>query len=127
VSSLNCAGRGFNRDVLTRGCMRGIVRWLPFGGGAALYYSLEYLSRPLGRPATSEEAYDRASFVSKGVAGAAAGTLVTLPMYAARWPGFHRPGSIPIMALSCGIGALLMPDFEEIDRRVGGGGGGWPV
>jgi hypothetical protein len=136
VAWLRFAGKGLTFHVLTAGCRRGIVRWLPFGAGAALYYSVEYAVRPSTRglassitTAAAQEAeyddpYTTASLASKAVAGAVAGTLVSIPMYAARWSGFRRPGSVLVMAFSCGVGALLMPAYEDVERRASGWGPG---
>ena len=133
--------RSFSTSVAKIGCARGFLYWLPFGSGAALYYGGELYCRPRAAVLSgwlktflptsfhalvhadacpASEAFDDelpSSSLSKALAGGGTGLALSLPMHLVGWRGFRGIASVPAMTCLAGIAAVMMPDFEAINRR----------
>lgn len=60
---------------------------------------------------------DAANWGSKAVGGALAGGMASIIPMLGKWEGFRTPAGIAAMVAACSLGALFMPDFEEVEQR----------
>jgi hypothetical protein len=135
---------------MTKGCFKGVARWLPVGFGAACYYGvesslrqplnhfvpkdvLEFPSKLMGGDEKNKkggasspvppplwaaiDSYDTSSWLSKMLAGTIAGTAGSAIPFARRWPGFRTPSALAATVAACSVGALMMPEYEELEER----------
>lgn len=120
---MRAEGHGFNVDVLTRGSLRGVMRFLPFGLGTGLFYGVEYTLRPLQRyvsvkGGTGEDAYLHANVASKTAAGFVTGVAVSLPLHLMGYAGVRQLTGVAGLTLASTLGALMMPEYEQFESAL---------
>lgn len=106
---------GFSIDVLTRGCGKGVARWIPVGLGLALFYGLEHALRaPLSGAAAPAGGEPPSSVASLMIAGGIGGLGASSVPYALAWPGMRSPAAVSAITAAGAVGALFAPSLEEL-------------